>query len=379
MTLKMVFVRDKMIDTIRIASPILPLAKAKKIESVARVKMGIDMEFGEIMYQITTKQLQGSWDSSLSLQVKYERFDTDSDGIPRLIKCGPYLIIEASIHKLVFGHNVFCGWDNFDKAAKYLVDFTATALEIELPDYHKFEVQRVDISENYYLGEKDAVNEWFQIMKLKKYPRRKPKNYDDTGLYFSGSSTTWKAYSKGDDFRKHEYKRIKRFRGKEVADRLQMIANNVIRFEIEVRLRKLKYDMQKNKIYVKDIKDDYLKDLFEKENERVIREGEDVKIVNNTYDVRTRLYSELTNRKARTLLGTWMQMAALGEQQTQDSMCRTTFYRHRKELIDLGISWNGTDISIQHAEKVPIEFKPNLKSKFLLTYEAGLELKRLVG
>jgi II/X family phage/plasmid replication protein len=74
-----------------------------------------------------------------------------------------------------------------------------------------------------------------------------------------------------------------------------------------------------------------------------------------------------------------MQMAALGEQQTQDSMCRTTFYRHRKELIDLGISWNGTDISIQHAEKVPIEFKPNLKSKFLLTYEAGLELKRLVG
>ncbi|MEM3318672.1 MAG: phage/plasmid replication protein, II/X family [Thermoplasmatales archaeon] len=368
-----------MIDTIRIVSPYLTEQVADRIEKVARIRMGIDLELDAVLYTITTKELKGSWDSSISVQVKREKFRTDDRGIPYLSECEPYVIIEASIHKLVFGHNCFLGWDNFQESAKYLVEFTSKALEVKLPDYTRFEVHRIDVSENYDLGSKEAVYEWFRIMKLKKYPRRKPNTYYDNGLYFPGTSTTWKAYAKGDDFKKHDHKRIRLNKSKDIADKILKISYNIIRFEIEIRLKKLRYDLDKKIIYVTDIEDDYLKELFEKENMKIIREGEDVKIVNQTYDVKNRLIASVSNRKARTLLGTWMQFSTLGEEMTKETMCKATYYKHRKQLVDLGISWVGTDISINETNVLPIDFQPTINSKYRLTYEKGLVLQKLVG
>ncbi|MEM1826209.1 MAG: hypothetical protein QXX35_05590, partial [Desulfurococcaceae archaeon] len=77
-----------------------------------------------------------------------------------------------------------------------------------------------------------------------------------------------------DDFKKHDYSRIKQYKGKEIADKLLDISYNIIRFEIEIRLKKLRYDLGKKIIYVTDIEDDYLKNLYEAENMKIIKEGE---------------------------------------------------------------------------------------------------------
>lgn len=341
--------------------------------------MGIDIENDRIIYQLTTRQLEGSWDSKVSIRVTNERYEQDDKGHVRLTKTGWYVIIEASIHKLVYGHNVYCGWDDFQKAAAFLISMVESGLDVKLPKPEHWEVRRIDVSENYYLPSPDAVTEWFRMMNLKKYPRRKMAKYGECGLYANGTTTTWKAYHKGPDFKKHDYKRVKWHRGKETADRIHKLAMNIIRFEIEIKKKKLQDDYKKKIVKVKDINNDYLKKLYDSENQKIIREGEDMRIARTTIEVQNRLKAKYNDSWARILLGTWLKFSAFGEEESKREMPRATFYRHRKMLKDLGISWTGTDISIEYMQSCPIDFQPYLNSRHRLTYEAGEELMRLLG
>jgi hypothetical protein len=52
-----------------------------------------------------------------------------------------------------------------------------------------------------------------------------------------------------------------------------------------------------------------------------------------------------------------MQLSAMGELEMRNSQSRPTFYRHRKMLVDAGISWHSSDIQ-QVTPVFPIDFIP---------------------
>jgi len=59
------------------------------------------------------------------------------------------------------------------------------------------------------------------------------------------------------------------------------------------------------------------------------------------------------------LLSTWMGLSALGEEKMREKIGRRTFYRHRKLLVDAGVSWLGSDIGIVGGfQIVPEDFRP---------------------
>jgi hypothetical protein len=62
---------------------------------------------------------------------------------------------------------------------------------------------------------------------------------------------------------------------------------------------------------------------------------------------------------ASSLFATWVQFSALGEDESRKDMKRATFYLHRKQLQDAGVSWHGADVAIvNRTSLIPAGFSP---------------------
>ncbi len=356
-----------MIDTISLESPFIPENIAIEIENKSIIRQGVNMELQEIFYQITTKELKGSFDSSLRIVVKREKYITDFDmrsrkKITSLVSCEPYLLVECSVHKLILGHNVFGGTNDFNGLCKFLVSFIEKSFDFKLPSYDIWKVRRVDYAEIFDLGNMEAVFEWFRGVNHADYGRRTPERYGCNSLYFPGSTTTIKFYHKGLEFSKHDRKRLRIFLDDDKINLIQNKANRYLRVEIEVKSRKLKNDFQtKDLPLVKDIKVEYLQSLYEIEVQRVLKEGaEGMNIIRDASKVQQRLYSVYSASKAGSLLGTWYMLTTLGEDYAKKQMSKTTFYRHRKDLKDIGISWFGTNVTLKDSTLIPVNFTPSI-------------------
>ena len=134
----------------------------------------------------------------------------------------------------------------------------------------------------------------------------------------------------------------------------------LLRVEIGIHTRKLSSDFGKPPS-VRDISDTYLKEIHDTEIKKLIREAaSEMKIVRDNEAVYSRLISHYRPSTGRNLFGFWMQMATLGEEVVKSSMPKASFYRHRKQLIDAGISWNNTDLNIatDNITVLPKDFKP---------------------
>jgi II/X family phage/plasmid replication protein len=168
-----------------------------------------------------------------------------------------------------------------------------------------------------------------------------------------------KAYHKGLEFAKHDYRRLK-FRmdeGELLA--LQLRANNTLRWEVSVKAKKLDEDYA-GKPSVSQVSDSYLENLHYREVRRLVREGEaEVKTVRKQKDVRDRLLAVYSQRKAGLLLGTWHQLVTLGEKETRRYIADRTYYRHKKFLIEAGVSWIGSDVLVvPKVSSLPADFSP---------------------
>lgn len=374
-----------MIDTILLESPFISEKIASVIERESIIRQGIDMSMGEIFYQITTKELKGSYDSSLRIVVKRDKYESTFDLLSRkvitnLVKCEPYLLVECSVHKLILGHNCYGGTNNFHGLCKFLINFLEKNFNFELPNYEIWKVRRVDYAEVFDLGCLEAVVEWFRGVNNAHYSRRKVIKYANEGLYFPGSTTTLKFYAKGVEFNKHDKPRLKKFLDDDSIFNIQDIANKLLRVELEVKSKKLKNDFKtKDLPLVKDIKVEYLQSLYEIEVQRVLKEGaEGMKIIRDATNVQQRLYSNCSSQKAGSLLGTWYMLSTLGEEYAKSQMSKATFYRHRKELQELGISWLGTNVTLKSSSILPVNFTPSIEDSRKL-YFTDKKILRLLS
>lgn len=357
-----------MIDTIGIYSPAISADTYEKVKQFCIRREGLEISSGEVVYQFTSGQLEGSYDSKISIQLKnfkyvYEESVSISVAkrVPRKIECAPYIYVETSIHKLILGHNIFGGPENFQECCFFLVSFLEKIMGVELPEYSLWFVKRVDVAECFHLGSFEACYAWFRGMNHADYPRRVVQRYGSSGLYSPGYSTTVKLYHKGPEFFKHDRKRLKN-RTDIDCEELQQIANCTIRVEVEIKARKIRQDMAKKNydILVSSISDEYLKSVFDFEIQKILREGSKGMEIARTHDkVEARLLAKFDEKSFNILYGFWTQMAVHGEEEVKRKTKKSTFYRLRKKLVDAGISWQNTDMILEEVETVvPADFQP---------------------
>ncbi len=141
---------------------------------------------------------------------------------------------------------------------------------------------------------------------------------------------------------------------------MQQLADSTLRTEVSIKARKLLSDFG-HRPTVAQLTPAYLADLAELEVTRTLREGNHMRTVRTHEEVKTRLHEVYSHKPetARNLFGTWLQLAALGENVTKQGMPPRSFYRHRKQLQDAGCAWHGSDIGVVEGLRlVPADFTP---------------------
>lgn len=86
----------------------------------------------------------------------------------------------------------------------------------------------------------------------------------------------------------------------------------------------------------------------------------DMRLACERLAVRDRLEIRYTLELAGLLHGFWLGMATHGEDDMKKRSKRATFYRRRKQLVDVGVSWMATDQQLieRQGQMLPADFSP---------------------
>lgn len=379
-----------MIDTLRLASPYLPDSVASAIEQACVLRSAVEISTGDVQYSLTTGSLLGSWDSRVSVRVEREEWVTLNragskwlrdyeqlvrGGVARQattvkVPCAPYVVVEGSAHKALLGHNVYGGPLEPAITCAWFVDNIAERLGVALPYSEEWRVERVDWAEAFDLGTFEAVQEFISGLNAAEYPRRKPVRYGDTGLMCPGRTTAFKVYHKGPEFYKHDRKRLRDVVGQGVLLDLQERANGILRLETEIKARKLSEQFGE-KPQVVQLTREWLEAVHDREAARLLKEGKtEVETVRNHLDVSRRLHSVYDGPLAGSLYATYVMLATTGEKEVRQTMPKTTWYRQKKQLLEAGVSWNGTNLRLSTHSAIPAGFSPVRGNPLRLTDEA---------
>lgn len=371
-------------DTIKLKSPPLDRQLVDRIQNQCFLRTGLEMASGEVRYEIFTGELLGSWDARISVIPKFEDYIVNRSGRPELCPCDPYVVVEASVHKVFNGHNVYGGPTDFQKVCSDFIVLLEVQLAIELPPARCWTVHRVDVALVYRLS-KIACKEFFDGMQLISFPRRKKGSAKYAmAVYFAGKTTTVKFYHKGSEFAVHERSRLRNFftnlfshlhgvddtknrsRVERKINALQRLADNRLRVEVEIHSDKFQYDFEKNP-RVDEVTDAYLEQVYDKEVEKLLREGKQgMDTVRETRAVMRRLQNIYGFASGNRLYGFWSSLCTLGDEVTREQFPKTVFYRNRKQLEDAGVSWRGTDVVVVANDKlIPSDFSPIRSDKRL--------------
>lgn len=357
------------LDTVRIRSPYIEPELAARIYKVCQLRQGVQCSTGEILYEITTADLRGSYDSRISIQVKRHDYSMSlADGIPLKIDTPPYLEIECSLHKLFLGHNVYGGTEDFHGAIAYLIDFVERFLDAELPHYGGWMVLRADWSYVFNMRSAEAVQEFFYLMRNAHFPRRKPSIYH-TGIYFPGTTTTVKFYGKGNEFDQHDFKKLRKlgYNQEELAE-LRLFAHSILRVEVEIKQKKMKYDRVREPL-VSEVDGRYFEKIYESEVSKIMKECQQKAIYRTAHEVEKAIFSYYQDKPklAKTLLSYWTYLSTFGEDEFARTHNRKTAWRIKKQLTEAGVSWNLTDVKENLTDaisEVPKDFLPVKDSSY---------------
>lgn len=372
------------VDTVKLRSPSIDRGLAEFLEKQCILKQGIELSTGNILYELTNGSLEGSYDSRISFRVMYEEY-INHNGRPELVPCDPYILAEASLHKIFHGQNVFGAPSDFRFSCWRFIDVLGVLLSDDpelLPSPDRWTVHRVDWAEVYRLSPR-AIEEFFRGISHCKFPKRSKKSakYGVNAVYFPGTTTTIKLYHKGPEFREHDVSRVRtalakwrvahypkseNYDSNEVwvkrkLKALQRLADSRLRVEVEIHSEKLNFDFGDRNPLVSEVTDEYLKQLHDKELFKLLKEGKSEMETVRTHDaVKARLNFCYGKRSANNLFAFWMQLAARGEDVVKVEYSQSQFYSNRKKLIDVGVSWNSSNIFILPEDQLalPRDFLP---------------------
>lgn len=406
-----------MYDTVKIQSPPLSEHTINAIMKYCTRNESRVCMSDYIIYEFVKGELQGSYDYRIGLKVLDYEWRYNGKCPQKHQVNYKYIEVECSLHKLMMGHNVSGGPQDIKLSIAYLVSFLENTINIKLPKYNTWHLERIDIAYCYDLKKLKNVIQFLDQLKNLKFPRRKsPATYPgSTGLYWSGTTDTFKMYAKGVEYKKHDYKRIKKY-GYYLLDKIQTDEKNtdlriqkkdiiknllqtnenmlkysqgVLRMEIELHKKKLvdlfaeninyynvnQFDVGFNYvrtgILIEKLSNDILEGYAMERIKKILNDVTYTKIINDTKGVNNKLTSDYGFRLGNTLYATWSKLATQGEEYTIQSMSKASYYRHIKLLRESNIGWQQTDIKVNKDYKI-IDFNPTNFYKFMLD---NLEIK----
>lgn len=366
-----------MYDTVVLKSPEINPETVQKILTFCRIYEGVDIFTGELLYHFTSGELEGSYDYRIRIKVDNTEWIKEDSLIPRRVETYWHVSVECSLHKLLMNHNCYGGSCDIHKSIAYLVRFLENVMSVSLPNSEEWEVKRVDVAKIYHFRDKRICKKIVENLRNSYYTRRKPHIYD-TSVSFPGSTTTVKIYWKGPEFEKHDYKRFKKYILREVdktwneenCDLIQhklalqmkhfdMVlekAYRIIRYECEIKARKLKEAFESETVLVKNLNDERLHEIADTELFKLMKEDENMEIVRRSDLVLERLHQIYSTNYANALYATWTKLVQFGEQRTKETVSARTFYRHKKLLIEAGVSWLCSVVNLKPFSIVPEDF-----------------------
>jgi len=339
-----------MIDTIKIFS-MIDKKIYDKISNNSIVKTSYNTGTGEIFYKIINDKLEGSYSSSLSVRV--------GEGIKYKFIGQYYIEIEGSYHKLKMGYNSHNGFYNVSSICKNLIEIVNTAYNINLPSLKHWFLQRIDIAICYDLGNNVNVRNYINNLSMCNYPRRNIKTYQDESIYLTGATTTLKIYNKMLEFKKHDIKKLKTTEF-EIYKYLDII-NGFIRFECEIKKKKLKDYYNNTYIRVLNVSYKDLKEIWKCEFMKLLKMFDNnLKIVRDKKEIEKRLYTLYAERKAGILYNFYLSIMVDGLRQVKNRTSKSTYYRNISELKKANIDFSQTykiDLQKQIIEFNPFDYK----------------------
>lgn len=316
-----------MIDTIKIYT-MINKNTYDKIYHNSILKTSYNQKDGEIYYEIVNDKLEGSYSSSLSVRVgcgsKYKFVDMY------------YLEIEGSYHKIIRGYNSHNGFYNLINIVKWLIGAVEYSYNINLPNLNHWFLQRIDIAIVFDLGSNDKVRKYINNLSFCNYPRRNIKHYQDESIYTSGTTTTLKIYNKMLEFRKHDMKKL--FNSNFNIDSYLEEIKGFIRFECEIKKKKLEDIYNKKYIRVKNVIYEDLKKVWSDEFMKLLKMFEsDLTIVRNKDDIERRLNTCFSSTRARNLYNFYCSIVLDGVTNVKNRTSKTVFYKNIKDLKSVNI------------------------------------------
>lgn len=319
-----------MIDTLKIVS-MIDLKTYQAIKSQSIIKTSYHNATGEILYTIVNDNLQGSYGSSISVRV--------GDGSKYKFINMYYIEIEGSYHKLIRGYNSHNGFYNPTYISQELIKMVEIAYKIDLPNINHWFIQRVDIAICYDLKNQDNIKSYINNLSCCNYPRRKLKHYEDESIYLTGATTTLKIYNKFLEFKKHDFSKLidTKFDLKNYISEIQ----GFIRFECEIKKKKLKTIFSKNYIRVYCISYNDLKRIWYDEFCKFYKLLEkDFKIVRKKEDVKERLNSLYKPVRAKNLFNFYLLILIQGLQNIKKDTNRSMYYKNISDLKKAGVDFS---------------------------------------
>lgn len=322
-----------MIDTVKIYTMINKKIY-DKICSNSIVKTSYHSATGEIFYNIINDHLQGSYDSSLSIRV--------DSGVKYRFTDGYVLEVEGSYHKILKGYNSHEGYYNLSEIVLGLKQIIENAYDIVLPDLRHWFVNRIDIAICFDLKNQKNVLGYLNNLSLCSYPRRQLKNYGDfggTGIYYAGSSTTLKIYNKYAEFKKHDMNKFKNT-SFDLINYLTFI-QGFIRFEVEIKKKKLVSMYDKKYIRVRNVSYSDLRKIWSEEFMKLLKMYEsDLKIVRSKEEVEKRLNTLFDARKANRLYSFYLSLVVDGINLVKSRTSHNVYYTNVRDLKKAGVDFS---------------------------------------
>lgn len=316
-----------MIDTIKIFT-MIDEKTYLTIKQKSTVKSSVDYSTGELHYNIINAKLVGSYDNSLNVRPdfgsKYGFADRYS------------LSIEGSYHKIINGYNSHNGYYDLQKIVKWLIGAVEYTYKVKLPSIDHWFLQRIDIAIVYDLNNNSNVKKYINNLSMCTYPRRNIKHYQDESIYCSGTSTTLKIYNKMLEFKKHDMKKLFKF-NTDIDNYLHTI-DGFLRFECEIKKKKLEDLYSKKFIRIKNVKYDDLRNVWSEEFMKLLKFFDsDLTIVRKKEAVKERLVFLYGKVKGDNLYSFYSRIILDGVEQVKKSTSKATFCRKIKELKNANI------------------------------------------
>ncbi len=223
-----------MLDTVRLGIPVSP-QQHKKILATAyssdREQWGLFVPTtGELVMRRITGLAETS-QSSFHRDIKWDIPATYRD-------IGTYLIVELSLPKLYYGHNIHLLYD-FTKALNLLKQLLEKRFSFsgrgKLVDIGQWQLWRLDCCYAWRMPSQEIAQQVLDSLKHLNYPRKKPVIYPTT-ILFVGNTYSLKFYLKLPEFKNHDLKALQKAKASlGWINHLEEKASGVLRCEATLR------------------------------------------------------------------------------------------------------------------------------------------------